>query len=588
MNYPVAIAAEPSGVIYVASDEQGSLGTDKNGGKVLRCVDENGDGVMDHVTTFCRVDHVRGVIYRGNSVWVCHPPFLSLFHDDDHDGVADRKQQLVSGLTTNLVDTRGGDHSTNGIRMGLDGWIYIGDGDYGVPEAKGIDGSTVTLRGGGILRVRPDGTELELFCSGLRNPFDIAIDPRLNMFTRDNTNDGGGWDTRVSQLFQSAEYGYPRLFANFSDEIMPALGAFGGGGGTGSLFIDDPAWPSPYNKSLFTSDWGRSAVFHHPLKESGASFSLVQQSFASVPRATGMDIDAMGNLYVASWWSGEASVYVGPHVGFITRISPNGVADTEFTPLATATLDQLITMLRSPRAVVRFHTQGELLNRPNSETSESLRRVVRAQDFPVEGRIAALFAIKQIEGAKSHALMLELCKDESLREYAIRALADRKPQLEGVDAKSLTKYLNDPSMRVKAQTLIALARIGDPLVADLIIPFADTGATPLPDPSQPNPDQVLPHLALRALVELNAVETCLRSLGGKHWRAGLRALRYMHHPRAVEGLVTRLGVESDEERRMGILITLTRLYQKESAYDGSWWGIDQIPPALTTPRKRGR
>ena len=35
VNYPVAIAAEPTGAIYVASDEQGSLGTDKDGGKVL-------------------------------------------------------------------------------------------------------------------------------------------------------------------------------------------------------------------------------------------------------------------------------------------------------------------------------------------------------------------------------------------------------------------------------------------------------------------------------------------------------------------------------------------------------------------------
>ena len=129
------------------------------------------------------------------------------------------------------------------------------------------------LRGGGILRVRPDGTELELFASGLRNPFDIAIDPQLNLFTRDNTNDGGGWDTRVSQLFQTAEYGYPRLFANFSDEIMPTLGVFGNGGGTGSLYIEDEAWPDRWNRSLFTGDWGRSGVFHHPLKSTGPTFS---------------------------------------------------------------------------------------------------------------------------------------------------------------------------------------------------------------------------------------------------------------------------------------------------------------------------
>ena len=223
VSYPVAIATEPSGAVYVASDQQGSLGTDKGGGRVLRCVDHDADGHVDRVTVFCEVDHVRGVCYRDGNVWVCHPPFLTLFRDEDGDGVADWNQQLVRGLTTELVDTRGGDHTTNGIRMGIDGWIYIGCGDYGVPAAEGVDGSKVVLRGGGILRVRPDGTELELYCSGLRNPFDIAIDPQLNLFTRDNTNDGGGWDTRVSQLFATAEYGYPRLFANFSDEIFADL-----------------------------------------------------------------------------------------------------------------------------------------------------------------------------------------------------------------------------------------------------------------------------------------------------------------------------------------------------------------------------
>ena len=29
----------------------------------------------------------------------------------------------------------------------------------------------------------------------------------MNIFTRDNTNDGGGWDIRFSHVIQTAEYG---------------------------------------------------------------------------------------------------------------------------------------------------------------------------------------------------------------------------------------------------------------------------------------------------------------------------------------------------------------------------------------------
>ncbi len=589
VNYPVAIAAEPSGAIYVASDEQGSLGTDKNGGKILRCVDQDGDGVMDTATTFCRVDHVRGVLYRGGKVWVCHPPYLSVFQDQDGDGIADRQQQLVSALTTDMVNTRGGDHTTNGIRMGIDGWIYIGDGDYGVPNATGSDGSTVVLRGGGILRVRPDGTELELVCSGLRNPFDIAIDPQLNMFTRDNTNDGGGWDTRVSQLFMSAEYGYPRLFANFSDEIMPTLGAFGGGGGTGGLYIEDPAWPEHFNHSLFTGDWGRSAVFNHPLQADGPTFALTQAPFISVPRATGMDMDAEGNLYVASWWSGEASVYVGPQVGFVTRIAPTNshqrqapqlaasaltTASLATASLKSATLPELIEGLLTPQAVWRFHVQGELTQRgEDPATLPALRQLVLNPQLPLNSRVAALFAIKEIEGSDSQSFMLERLADRELREFAMRALTDRKSQLAGLTAALFIPFLNDDSPRVQAQTLIALGRLGDASIAEALLPQAASGSWELPDPAQPNTAQVLPHLALRSLVQLNAIDACLRAIEGDYWRGALRALRSMHSAAAVDGLLARLQTVRDTDRRTEILVTLIRLSHQETPYDGSWWGI---------------
>ena len=97
VNYPVAIAAAPDGAVYVAVDEQGSLGRTPGGGKILRCVDEDGDGKVDGVTVFAKVEHPRGVIAQDGKVWVMHPPTLSVFHDDDGDGVSDRQEVLVTG-----------------------------------------------------------------------------------------------------------------------------------------------------------------------------------------------------------------------------------------------------------------------------------------------------------------------------------------------------------------------------------------------------------------------------------------------------------------------------------------------------------
>ena len=37
---------------------------------------------------------------------------------------------------------------------------------------------------------------MEAYAHGLRNIYDVAIDPFMNLFTRGNTNDGGYWNKR--------------------------------------------------------------------------------------------------------------------------------------------------------------------------------------------------------------------------------------------------------------------------------------------------------------------------------------------------------------------------------------------------------
>src|SRR5262249_12571700 len=318
-----------------------------------------------------------------------------------------------------------------------------------IKQARGKDGRTITLRGGGIVRVRPDGTELEIYATGLRNPFDLAIDPFLNLFTRDNTNDGAGWDTRVSHLIQTAEYGYTQLFANFTDEIMPTLGVFGGGGGTGGLFVQDPRWPGKVRKTPFTGDWGRSEVYRHALKNHGPTFDLKQEVFLKIPRPTGMDLDAGGRLYVASWRGGEASVYVGPNVGFIARVAPRGLKLAPFPNLKEADLPQLLRHLAGPNAVTRLHTQGEILRRGRqAATTAALVQLASDAAAPLEGRVAALFTLHQLDGKDSHLALLKLAADAAVREFALRALTDRKPQLKDLDTKPFLAALTDTSPRV--------------------------------------------------------------------------------------------------------------------------------------------
>jgi putative membrane-bound dehydrogenase-like protein len=578
VNYPVAVAATPTGEVFVAVDEQGSIGRTPGGGKVLRCVDRDGDGKVDEVTVFAKMEHPRGLIYQGGKLWVLHPPFLSVYHDGGK-GVAEKSEVLVTGLTSDQINQRGGDHTTNGIRIGLDGWIYIAVGDYGAPGARGKDGSTVTMRGG-ILRVRPDGTELEVFATGLRNPFDIGIDPFMNLFTRDNDdNRAGGWDIRVSHLHQGAYYGYSQHYANFPEEIMPPLGQFGGGSGTGTLFLTDERWPEKYRNVLLTGDWGRSEVYRHELRPSGPTFSLKQEVFLKLPRPTGMDMDGSGRLYVASWRGGEASLYVGPNVGFVARITPRGLKPAAYPNLKAADLGQLLRYLSRSNSVLRLDSQRELLRRGRSaEASRALVKLASDAAAPLEGRAAGVFTLAQLDGRACHPALLKLAEDSAVREFALRALTDRKRDSKGLDSKPFVAALAGPSPRVRAQALISLSRLGDASVAKSILPLTarpkgSVMPTRRPVHAQPDPDRVLPHLAVQALISLGAIDACLEALDGPHADGALWALRSMHDRRAVEGLIRKLGTVRSAELRRGVLAALIRLYHREADFKGQWWGI---------------
>jgi hypothetical protein len=293
--------------LFVGIDEMGSLGRKPGRGKVLRCVDRDGDGVADELKTFATMDHPRGLIWDGSTrtLYVQHPPFLTAYTDDDGDGVADRSEVLVKGTTNpKALGERGADHTTNGIRLGIDGWIYIAMGDFGCTEAVGKDGTKLTKHGGGVVRVRTDGTELEEYTVGQRNIYDVAIDPLMNAFTRDNTNDGDGWDVRLSHVVPTANYGYPTLFKNFPDEIVKPLLDLGGGSPCGSLYVQEPGMPAGTGDTLFTVEWGRNAIMRHPLAAKGAGFEAKEEKWMDLPRGTDMDVDAQGRLYVSSWAGG--------------------------------------------------------------------------------------------------------------------------------------------------------------------------------------------------------------------------------------------------------------------------------------------
>jgi hypothetical protein len=371
------------------------------------------------------MDSPRGLVWDDGTFYVLHPPDLTAYHDDNGDGVADRSDTLVKGMGFDLK-FRGADHTTNGIRLAIDGYIYVAVGDYGFIKAVGKDGTTLQSRGGGVVRVRTDGSGLEIVSRGQRNIYDVAIDPLMNLFTRDNTNDGDGWDVRLSHVVPTSHLGYPSLFKNFADEIVRPLADYGGGSPTGSIYIQEPGLPAPYRDSLYTCEWGREAVFRHPLEPTGAGFLAGQEPFLTLPRPTDIDVDGRSRIFVSSWRAASFT-YEGPSVGYVIRVSAPGAAARALPDMKTATDAQLVAYLASPSQVLRLAAQRAILRRGPSHAAAFARdlQVIARADGPMAPRAAAVFTLEQLLSRESIPTLVQLADDPKLREFALIALSDR-------------------------------------------------------------------------------------------------------------------------------------------------------------------
>ena len=568
-DYPAAITAAANGDVYVSSDQNGSLGHKPKMGRIIRCRDKDGDGKADEFVHFVPdVDSPRGGHFVGDTLYLIHPPFLSSFRDTNGDGVADEKKVLVTGLGGGIEHPRGADHTTNGVRMGIDGWLYISVGDFGTFPAKGSDGSSYTLYGGGVIRVRPDGSQVEPYALMVRNICDTAISPELDLFSRDNTNDGKGWNTRFHHYTALGDHGYPRLYQNFADEAIKPLADYGGGSGTGALWLSEPGFPAEFTDALFSTDWTTGHIHYHPWKKEGASFTVEQKTFEKLPRATDIDVDGNSRLYLADWRNGGFD-FSGPGkpVGMIQQVVFKGGTPAKYRDVAAATDAELLQLIASPSAVQRLETQREFLKRGKKpEFAAGLLALAKDGGQSIAVRTAAIFTLKQLAGKESTAPLAGLLGDDAVREPALRALADLRSELDGVPSKAYVDSLFDKNPRVVLQAIVGLQRLqakdAAPAILAASTKWQDGGVSPR-----------LQHTAMQALASLGNVPACLQAVGEPATRKlALRALERIHKMEVVNGLFGIFAKTSDLDLRFDVLAALARLSYQEKPWDlKSWW-----------------
>lgn len=165
--------------------------------------DADGDGKPDGVRTLLgQIEHPHGLALHEGWLYVAHASGVARVRFDVGTGT-------VSGALEDVASdfTSDGFHRTKTITFGPDGWLYV------------AQGSTCNVcieqdpRRAAILRMRPDGSQRELFATGLRNSVGLDWAPWDGaLYATENGRDLLGDDLppdELNRIEQGQFYGWP-------------------------------------------------------------------------------------------------------------------------------------------------------------------------------------------------------------------------------------------------------------------------------------------------------------------------------------------------------------------------------------------
>ncbi len=331
---------------------------------------------MARSATFADKLHaVMGLEWIDGTLYVVHAPFLSALTDTDGDGRADRRVDLMTGLgPANPAFNGINDHIASGCRLGMDGFLYIAVGDKGIPKGVGKDGTTIRMKGGGVIRIRPDGSDLEIVSTGECNPLSVALTDRDEIFTYGNDDDSKRWPNSLTHHIVGGHYGYPYEFLTAPWRCLPVTGGQVGGVGAQAIIYNEDGLAPKYRGNLFACDWGLQTVFRYELAKAGATFKVVKREPLVTKGGLGdfrpfsIAVDGDRGALILVDWAYNGWLADGPRTGRIYRLRYAGDDRTVPMALFGPRPDDRLTArpcfnLTHPALNVRMTTQRFLVER---------------------------------------------------------------------------------------------------------------------------------------------------------------------------------------------------------------------------------
>jgi quinoprotein glucose dehydrogenase len=448
--------------------------------------DRSGAGRADYSAVFADgfdsiVEGVgAGVLARKGNVYYTDMPNLWLMRAD-----APLQRKSLSygyGVHFNYAG-----HDLHGLRIGPDEKLYFSSGDRGF-HVKTREGRILDYPDtGAVLRCNLDGSDLEVFAYGLRNPQDLAFDDHGNLFTGDNNCDHGdaarlvyvveggdsGWrignqisDTTPAGLWNSEKMWHLQ-FAGQAAYIVPPI-AHIADGPSGLAHYPGAGFPEAYRDHFFLSDFRgspvNSGVHSFAVKNNGAGFTMVDAThFFWGILATDCQFSPDGRLFVSDWvegWKagGQGRIYrlYDPDL-----VQTRAVLETKLLiseGMENRSVQALSELLSHPDQRVRQEAQFELAAR-GALGVKALEAVALKSTNPL-ARLHGVWGLGQL-GARNLYDPLRLLPllhdpDAEVRAQTAKILGDDRCSGASLE---LIGLLDDPAPRTRFFAAIALGKL---------------------------------------------------------------------------------------------------------------------------------
>lgn len=477
--------------------------------EIWRLEDSDGDGMADKSTRILNdfhdevTDVAGGIMVKRDNVYVAIAP--DLWKIQYKNGVIGKKTSLATGYAVHIGFSG---HGMSGVTEGPDGRIYWNIGDIG-SNVTTVDGKKwPNPNSGTISRCNPDGSDFEIFATGLRNTHEFAFDEYGNLISSDNDGDHPGESERLVHVVEGSDAGWrsnwqygkytdpknnryhvwmdeklskPRWEGQAAYIIPPIMNYHNGP--TGMVYNPGTALGSAWKNKFFLVEFvgtpARSPIWAFDLKPKGATFELKSEVNAVTGiLPTGIEFGPDGALYVADWVNGWGTKNYGRVWKLDVTDDKNDLAAIRQQTKTLMQLDyekqtneKLLELLKYEDMRIRQKAQFELVAR-GKKGLPFLQQAIAQRENQL-ARIHGIWGVGQLArfDKTQGAILMPLLKDADSEIIAqvCKMLGDANYAAAGPELVPLLKHDNPRVKFYSAEAIgqIAYAPAVNPLIEQL-------------------------------------------------------------------------------------------------------------------------